>query len=138
MRSITPIMCAAITMTSLFCLMADRGRSGIEKTIRADTVQRVTATPSPLTTVVPNPLKGFAAQNTPDEAEQNQLPQSLFYTDITWKELQPQENKVEWEILEEYWKGHFKNGRRVGFRFKMSEPIENKKRSRRTWIFPNG
>ncbi len=86
---------------------------------------RVTVTPSPLPGILPNPFKGFAAQNWDKETSGYKVPQSLFYSDVSWKQLQPQENKIEWEVLERTWADHFKSGRRVGFRFKMSEPIQD-------------
>jgi hypothetical protein len=99
----------------------------LEGISKADSPERVTVTPSPLTEILPNLFKGFAAQNTATEAENNELPQSLFYTDVTWAALQRKENIIEWSVLENGWQEHFAQGRRVGFRFKRAEPIKKKK-----------
>lgn len=87
----------------------------------APTGATVTVSPAPIADVLPNPFKGFLTEAAEFDAS-TALPQTLFYADVTWRQLEPSRGSFAWEELERDWAPHLALGRRVGFRFKMADP----------------
>ncbi|NMB82522.1 MAG: DUF4832 domain-containing protein, partial [Ignavibacteria bacterium] len=95
-----------------------------QQTIRFDMIQ------GPIT----NPLMGWVPWATIEESEQ---PFTLVYADLTWRELEPQEGRFDFESFEtrnqfERWRAE---GKKVVFRFVLDRPDSEEHLDIPDWLY---
>lgn len=99
--------------------------------------KEIVETIAPDDTLQPNPFIGFVT-DTATFYETPAVPQSLAIRTVTWAELEPERDKIDFARLEKDWAPHLKLGRRIGIRLRTADPFSDTPVDIPQWLVDRG